>query len=180
MGHVNSVLMAFIEFETRRFFRKPFCSRFLSSLPAIGIPMRAYFIRSGKRDVRHAHAASKQSRADMDARPEGKLLSTSGSRLRSADPNNRSHQSRRQIGPSNFTSQTTKKDTRLIKKLVETLCNINQMLVHGHSAIEGLVARNLFLGSAFLLPMPPNGTVPFGDDPKTSALDLNGQSARAR
>jgi len=47
--------------------------------------------------------------------------------------------------------------------------------VHGHDCHEGIFARNLFLGQRIPLAgvAHQNGTVRFGDDPKTSALDRN-------
>ncbi len=46
--------------------------------------------------------------------------------------------------------------------------------VHGHECHEGLFSRNLFLGQQIPLAgvAHQNGTVRFGVDPKTSALDL--------
>jgi choline dehydrogenase-like flavoprotein len=48
-------------------------------------------------------------------------------------------------------------------------------VLHGHECHESLVARNLFLGQRIPLARVAhqNGTVRFGDDPKTSALDRN-------
>ena len=47
--------------------------------------------------------------------------------------------------------------------------------VHGHECHQGLFARNLYLGQRIPLAgvAHQNGTVRFGDDPKTSALDRN-------
>ena len=47
--------------------------------------------------------------------------------------------------------------------------------VHGHECHEGLFARNLYLGQRIPLAgvAHQNGTVRFGHDPKTSALDAN-------
>jgi choline dehydrogenase-like flavoprotein len=47
--------------------------------------------------------------------------------------------------------------------------------VHGHECHEGLFARNLFLGQRIPLAgvAHQNGTIRFGRDPGTSALDVN-------
>jgi choline dehydrogenase-like flavoprotein len=47
--------------------------------------------------------------------------------------------------------------------------------VHGHECHQGLFARNLYLGQRLPLAAVAhqNGTIRFGDDPKTSALDRN-------
>jgi choline dehydrogenase-like flavoprotein len=46
---------------------------------------------------------------------------------------------------------------------------------HGHHCHQGLFARNLFLGQRIPLAgvAHQNGTIRFGDDPATSALDRN-------
>jgi choline dehydrogenase-like flavoprotein len=47
--------------------------------------------------------------------------------------------------------------------------------VHGHECHEGLFSRNLFLGQRIPLAgvAHQNGTVRFGHDPRSSALDVN-------
>ena len=47
--------------------------------------------------------------------------------------------------------------------------------LHGHDCHQGLFARNLFVGQRIPLAgvAHQNGTIRFGRDPKTSALDLN-------
>src|SRR5206468_7459 len=47
--------------------------------------------------------------------------------------------------------------------------------IHGHDCHEGLFARNLFTGVRIPLAgvAHQNGTIRFGRDPKTSALDVN-------
>jgi len=46
---------------------------------------------------------------------------------------------------------------------------------HGHDCHEGLFARNLFVGDRIPLAgvAHQNGTIRFGNDPKSSALDAN-------
>ena len=47
--------------------------------------------------------------------------------------------------------------------------------VHGHDCHEGLFSRNLFAGQRIPLAgvAHQNGTIRFGTDPRTSALDVN-------
>ncbi len=59
---------------------------------------------------------------------------------------------------------------QLQKAMKQTNCDI-----HGHECHQGLFARNLYLGQRLPLAAVAhqNGTVRFGNDPKTSALDRN-------
>ncbi|MDX1430756.1 MAG: GMC family oxidoreductase, partial [Rhodothermales bacterium] len=64
---------------------------------------------------------------------------------------------------------------RLIDKLKILLKNQRTCSVHGHDCHQGLVARNLYLGQRIPLAgvAHQNGTIRFGTDPRTSALDVN-------
>jgi choline dehydrogenase-like flavoprotein len=64
---------------------------------------------------------------------------------------------------------------RLRAKLKELMKRQSACLVHGHECHQGLFARNLFVGDRIPLAgvAHQNGTVRFGHDPKTSALDVN-------
>jgi len=64
---------------------------------------------------------------------------------------------------------------RLTKKLEMLLNQQRACPVHGHECHEGLFARNLYLGQRIPLAgvAHQNGTIRFGHDPKTSALDVN-------
>lgn len=63
------------------------------------------------------------------------------------------------------------------KRLIVTLENLMQQqtkcAIHGHACHQGLFARNLFVGQRIPLAgvAHQNGTIRFGRDPKTSALD---------
>ncbi|MBI4270522.1 MAG: GMC family oxidoreductase [Candidatus Rokubacteria bacterium] len=65
--------------------------------------------------------------------------------------------------------------TRLIAKLQGLMKGQTRCQVHGHECHEGLFARNLYLGQRIPLAgvAHQNGTIRFGRDPKTSALDVN-------
>jgi choline dehydrogenase-like flavoprotein len=64
---------------------------------------------------------------------------------------------------------------RLTQKLKSLLQQQSKCPVHGHDCHQGLFARNLFVGQRIPLAgvAHQNGTVRFGRDPKTSALDVN-------
>jgi choline dehydrogenase-like flavoprotein len=64
---------------------------------------------------------------------------------------------------------------RLIKKLESLLQQQTKCDVHGHECHVGLFSRNLFLGQRIPLSgvAHQNGTIRFGLDPNTSALDVN-------
>src|SRR6266542_3933664 len=64
---------------------------------------------------------------------------------------------------------------RLIARLKELMQQQTKCKVHGHECHEGLFARNLFTGVRIPLGgvAHQNGTIRFGRDPKTSALDVN-------
>jgi len=65
--------------------------------------------------------------------------------------------------------------TRLIAKLKSLLGEQRACPVHGHECHQGLFARNLYLKERIPLAgvAHQNGTVRFGNDPETSALDRN-------
>jgi choline dehydrogenase-like flavoprotein len=62
---------------------------------------------------------------------------------------------------------------RLIKKLEQLLQQQRACGVHGHACHNGLFARNLFVGQRIPLAgvAHQNGTIRFGHDPRSSALD---------
>ena len=64
---------------------------------------------------------------------------------------------------------------RLIARLKELMERQRKCPMHGHECHVGLFARNLFLGQRIPLAgvAHQNGTIRFGRDPKTSALDPN-------
>ncbi|MGB7293275.1 MAG: GMC family oxidoreductase [Thermodesulfobacteriota bacterium] len=64
---------------------------------------------------------------------------------------------------------------RLIAKLESLMNQQSKCSVHGHQCHQGLFARNLFIGQRIPLAgvAHQNGTIRFGNDPKTSALDIN-------
>jgi choline dehydrogenase-like flavoprotein len=64
---------------------------------------------------------------------------------------------------------------RLIAKLKDLMKRQTKCSVHGHDCHQGLFSRNLFVGQRIPLAgvAHQNGTIRFGNDPATSALDPN-------
>jgi len=64
---------------------------------------------------------------------------------------------------------------RLISKLEDLMKRQSKCSQHGHQCHVGLFSRNLFIGQRIPLAgvAHQNGTVRFGNDPRTSALDAN-------
>ena len=64
---------------------------------------------------------------------------------------------------------------RLTAKLEQLMKSQTACAVHGHECHQGLFSRNLFLGQRIPLAgvAHQNGTIRFGRDPKTSALDVH-------
>ncbi|HKA53944.1 MAG TPA: GMC family oxidoreductase [Candidatus Binatia bacterium] len=64
---------------------------------------------------------------------------------------------------------------RLIAQLESLMKQQTKCAVHGHDCHQGLFARNLFIGQRIPLAgvAHQNGTIRFGRDPKTSALDVH-------
>jgi choline dehydrogenase-like flavoprotein len=74
-----------------------------------------------------------------------------------------------------YTPNNEEGHKRLIKKLEGLMKEQTRCSVHGHECHQGLFARNLFVGQRIPLAgvAHQNGTIRFGCDPKTSALDVN-------
>ncbi len=64
---------------------------------------------------------------------------------------------------------------RLITKLKELMQRQRKCAMHGHDCHQGLFSRNLFVGQRIPLAgvAHQNGTIRFGNNPNTSALDRN-------
>jgi choline dehydrogenase-like flavoprotein len=74
-----------------------------------------------------------------------------------------------------YTPNNQEAHARLTSKLKELMGQQSKCDVHGHDCHQGLFARNLFLGDRIPLAgvAHQNGTIRFGADPKTSALDIH-------
>jgi choline dehydrogenase-like flavoprotein len=74
-----------------------------------------------------------------------------------------------------YTPNNLEAYNRLVKKLERLMQQQTKCRLHGHECHVGLFNRNLFLGQRIPLAgvAHQNGTIRFGRDPKTSALDPN-------
>jgi choline dehydrogenase-like flavoprotein len=75
----------------------------------------------------------------------------------------------------NYTPNNEEGHQRLIAKLKELMKAQRKCSVHGHDCHQGLLSRNLYVGQRIPLAGVAHqcGTVRFGRDPRTSALDVN-------
>jgi choline dehydrogenase-like flavoprotein len=91
------------------------------------------------------------------------------------DPNNRVTVNRDGEVVLDYQPNNIQAHERLIEKLKGLLGQQRKCGVHGHECHQGLFSRNLYLGQRIPLAgvAHQNGTVRFGHDPKTSALDVN-------
>ena len=91
------------------------------------------------------------------------------------DPNNRVTVDRDGRIVLQYTPNNEEAHKRLTAKLKELMKQQTKCGVHGHECHEGLFARNLFIGDRIPLAgvAHQNGTIRFGKDLKTSALDVN-------
>jgi choline dehydrogenase-like flavoprotein len=91
------------------------------------------------------------------------------------DPNNRVRLDRDGTIILDYKPNNEEGHKRLGAKLKDLMRNQTACGVHGHDCHQGLFARNLFVGDRIPLAgvAHQNGTIRFGHDPKTSALDVN-------
>ncbi len=90
------------------------------------------------------------------------------------DPNNRVSIDRDGKIVLSYTPNNLEAHERLQAKLKQVMKQTN-CAVHGHDCHQGLFGRNLYVGQRIPLAgvAHQNGTIRFGHDPKTSALDVN-------
>jgi choline dehydrogenase-like flavoprotein len=91
------------------------------------------------------------------------------------DPDNRVLVDREGNVVLSYTPNNEESHRRLTEKLKDLMRRQTSCVEHGHECHRGLFARNLFLGQRIPLAgvAHQNGTIRFGHDPKTSALDSN-------
>ena len=91
------------------------------------------------------------------------------------DPNNRVTLDRDGNIVLSYTPNNEEAHKRLTAKLESLMQQQTKCGVHGHDCHQGLFSRNLFLGQRIPLAgvAHQNGTIRFGRDPKSSALDAN-------
>ncbi|MCI0354570.1 MAG: GMC family oxidoreductase, partial [Acidobacteria bacterium] len=91
------------------------------------------------------------------------------------DPNNRVTLDAQGNIVLSYTPNNEEGHKRLLAKLKELMNGQSSCPAHGHKCHQGLFARSLFLGEKIPLAgvAHQNGTIRFGSDAKTSALDRN-------
>jgi choline dehydrogenase-like flavoprotein len=91
------------------------------------------------------------------------------------DPDNRVTLDRQGNIVLTYTPNNEEGHKRLIARLKHLMQQQTRCMVHGHECHEGLLARSLFIGQRIPLAgvAHQNGTIRFGDDPQTSALDAH-------
>ncbi len=176
MGHVNSVLMALSKCPNPTIFQKTLAvNDFYFGSPEWEFPM-GHISFVGKLDGATLSAGA-------PAIAPGWTLELMGKHsidfwLTSEDlpdPNNRVTLDRDGKIVLAYTPNNGEGHKRLIKKVEALMQQQTTCSIHGKSCHQGLFARNLFLGQRIPLAgvAHQNGTVRFGRDPNTSALDPN-------
>jgi choline dehydrogenase-like flavoprotein len=94
------------------------------------------------------------------------------------DPNNRVKLDRDGNIVLSYKPNNEESHKRLIAKLESLVKQQRKCGIHGHECHQGLFSRNIFIGQRIPLAgvAHQNGTIRFGLDPKTSALDSNCKS----
>ena len=176
MGHVNSVLMALSKCPNPTVFQKTLAvNDFYFGSPEWEFPM-GHISFVGKLDgdtlKAGAPAVAPGWTLDLMAKHSLDFWLTSEDL---PDPNNRVTLDRAGNIVLSYQPNNEEGHTRLIDKLKHLMKQQTRCTVHGHECHEGLFARSLYLGQRIPLAgvAHQNGTVRFGRDPKTSALDEN-------
>ena len=176
MGHVNSVLMAIAKCPNPTVFQKTLAlNDFYFGSAEWNFPM-GHISFVGKLDAvalsAGAPAIAPNWSLDLMAKHSLDFWLTSEDL---PDPNNRvtvdgDGEIRLSYKPNNEEGHK-----RLIAKLEHLMQSQTKCSTHGHECHQGLFSRNLFVGQRIPLAgvAHQNGTVRFGHDPKTSALDVN-------
>jgi len=176
MGHVNSVLMAISKCPNPTIFQKSlsvndfyFVSKeweypmghisFVGKLDAVTLKAGAPALVPGfTLELMATHSLDFWLTSEDLPDPENRVtLDKDGNIVLSYKPNNEEGHK------------------RLIKKLESLMKQQTKCPEHGHDCHQGLFSRNLFVGQRIPLAgvAHQNGTIRFGRDPKTSALDVN-------
>ena len=176
MGHVNSVLLALSKCPNPTIYQKTLAvNNFYFGAKEWNYPM-GHFSFVGKLDgvalSAGAPAIAPGWTLDLMANHSLSFWLTSEDL---PDPENRVTLDRTGKIVLQYTPNNQQAHERLIAKLKELMRQQTTCGIHGHECHEGLFSRNLFLGDRIPLAgvAHQNGTVRFGKDPKTSALDSN-------
>jgi choline dehydrogenase-like flavoprotein len=176
MGHVNSVLMAISKCPNPTVFQKTLAvNDFYFGSADWPYPM-GHISFVGKLDAdtlsAGAPAIAPNWTLDLMARHSLDFWLTSEDL---PDPDNRVTLDRRGDIVLSYRPNNEEAHRRLVASLQRAMQAQTRCRVHGHDCHEGLFARNLFVGQRIPLAgvAHQNGTVRFGDDPRTSALDAD-------
>ena len=176
MGHVNSVLMALSKCPNPTIFQKSLSvNDFYFGSEDWTYPM-GHISFVGKLDSETlkggAPALTPGWTLDLMARHSLDFWLTSEDL---PDPNNRVTLDAKGGIVLSYKPNNEEGHKRLIAKLRLLMEQQTKCKVHGHECHEGLFARNLYVGQRIPLAGVAHqvGTVRFGDDPRTSALDAN-------
>jgi choline dehydrogenase-like flavoprotein len=179
MGHINSVLMAISKCPNPTVFQK-------------SLSINDFYFGSGEWEYPMGHI-SFVGKLDADTLKAGAPAIAPGFTLELMarhsldfwltsedlpDPDNRVTLDRQGNIVLSYTPNNEEGHKRLIAELRGSMQQQTKCAVHGHACHVGLFARNLFVGQRIPLAgvAHQNGTVRFGIDPKTSALDVNCQA----
>ncbi len=176
MGHVNSVLMALSKCPNPTIFQKSLSvNDFYFGAAGWNFPM-GHISFVGKLDGETlrggAPAIAPGWTLDLMAKHSLDFWLTSEDL---PDPNNRVTLDAEGGIVLSYSPNNQEGHKRLIAKLKELMQQQTKCAVHGHNCHEGLFARNLFVGQRIPLAGVAHqvGTVRFGNDPASSALDIH-------
>ena len=176
MGHVNSVLMAVSKCPNPTVFQKTLAvNDFYFGSDDWSFPM-GHISFVGKLDGETlrggAPALVPGFTLDMMARHSLDFWLTSEDL---PDPENRVTLDRQGNIVLSYRRNNEEGHKRLIARLEGVMQRQTRCSVHGHACHQGVFARNLFIGQRIPLAgvAHQNGTVRFGVDPRTSALDVH-------
>jgi len=176
MGHVNSVLMALSKCENPTIFQKSlsvndfyFGSKEwphpMGHISFVG-KLDGITLKAGAPPIAPGWTLDLMAKHSMDFWLTSEDL---------PDPNNRVTVNRDGEIVLAYKPNNEEGHKRLIAKLKELMNGQRSCPHHAHECHQGLFARNLYLGQRIPLAgvAHQNGTIRFGHDPKTSALDVN-------
>ena len=179
MGHVNSVLMAISKCPNPTVFQKTLAlNDFYFSSKEWSFPMgHISFVGKLDGDTLSAGAPKLTPGWTLDWMGEHSLdFWLTSEDL--PDPENRVSVNRDGEIVLAYRPNNEEGHKRLTAKVGQFMKAQARCPVHGHECHQGVFARNLFLGQRIPLAgvAHQNGTIRFGRDPKTSALDINCRS----
>jgi len=176
MGHVNSVLMAISKCPNPTVFQKTLAvNDFYLGSSEWNFPMgHISFVGKLDRDALKAGAPAIAPGWTLELMADHSLDFWMTSEDL-PDPNNRVTLEREGKIVLTYKPNNEEGHKRLRAKLEQLMKQQTKCSVHGHDCHQGLFARNLFVGQQIPLAgvAHQNGTIRFGRDPKTSALDAN-------